>query len=513
MSSCLVLERPGAWRWAGVVILLGAAVIPTCPLLADAFFATSEASFDGAFPRAMVNSLTVAGVVALGALAVGLPLGVFSALYRFPGRSLVLPILIVPLLVPTFLWAIGWSSLTAKFGPTFTWVLSGRLGCVLVFVSSAIPLVLLVSHAAASSLSGSQVDATRLAGGQRAAVWYTCRYVATPAALAAALAAAMTLSDPGPGQVLGMRAAASEILTSFSLDLGLAALQSFALGALALVLAIPLVVFGAPRLAQQVLVRQMRTVVRPTLGLWGRLLTAGFALLIGVVVVLPSLGLVLPLFHGLDLARSGREIARTGGDTLWYAIGSGFAATLAGFTLAGVCGRDKRLQMTVLAVSLGAFALPPSLSALGIVRLAGAAPPWLDFLFRSRLTVCFDLGARFLPIATVIGLRAWGTTSSSATYAAALHGIPLRSYLARVLGPQLLPALATSVLLVALLATADISTVLLLHPPGHGSFPLAIFTVMANAPESLVASLCLMYLAAAGGVLAVLLFFTRRTRA
>jgi hypothetical protein len=57
-------------------------------------------------------------------------------------------------------------------------------------------------------------------------------------------------------------------------------------------------------------------------------------------------------------------------------------------------------------------------------------------------------------------------------------------------------------LLVALLATADISTLLLLHPPGERSLPLAIFTVMANAPESLVASLCLVYVGAAAALLA-----------
>ena len=53
----------------------------------------------------------------------------------------------------------------------------------------------------------------------------------------------------------------------------------------------------------------------------------------------------------------------------------------------------------------------------------------------------------------------------------------------------------------SLLATADVGTVLLLHPPGHTSLPLAIFTVMANAPEAQVASLCLLYFLAAAGVL------------
>ena len=42
---------------------------------------------------------------------------------------------------------------------------------------------------------------------------------------------------------------------------------------------------------------------------------------------------------------------------------------------------------------------------------------------------------------------------------------------------------------------AALRGVLLLHPPGRGTLPLAIFTIMANAPEALVAMLCLFYAA------------------
>jgi ABC-type spermidine/putrescine transport system permease subunit II len=70
--------------------------------------------------------------------------------------------------------------------------------------------------------------------------------------------------------------------------------------------------------------------------------------------------------------------------------------------------------------------------------------------------------------------------------------------------PLLLPAGAVAALLVALLATADVSTVLLLHPPGESSLPLSIFTVMANAPEALVAALCLVYVVVAAGLLAAM---------
>jgi ABC-type Fe3+ transport system permease subunit len=153
-------------------------------------------------------------------------------------------------------------------------------------------------------------------------------------------------------------------------------------------------------------------------------------------------------------------------------------------------------------MSLVLFSLPPAVAALGLIQLATAVPAWMDPFLRSRLTVCVTLGLRFFPIAAVLGLRAWGSTSAAWALAAAVHGVSVMTYLRRVMLPFLLPVGAVATLLVALLATADISTVLLLHPPGESSLPLAIFTVMANAPESLLASLCLVYVAAAAGLLA-----------
>jgi ABC-type Fe3+ transport system permease subunit len=156
------------------------------------------------------------------------------------------------------------------------------------------------------------------------------------------------------------------------------------------------------------------------------------------------------------------------------------------------------------------FSLPPALTALGVVQLAAAAPAWADPLLRSRFTVCAALGLRFFPVAAVLGMRAWGSTSAAWTFAAAVHGLSLTTYLLRVVLPVLLPTLTIALLLVALLATADVSTVLLLHPPGASSLPLTIFTVMANAPETLVASLCLTYVAVAVGLLGTLLLLADR---
>ena len=108
------------------------------------------------------------------------------------------------------------------------------------------------------------------------------------------------------------------------------------------------------------------------------------------------------------------------------------------------------------------FVLPPAFGALGTVFMASAAPAWLDPIFRSRFTVGLVLGLRMTPIAGVILLRAVSAASPFWALAAAVHGVPLGTYLRKVLGPILAAPLAVSGALVVLLATADVTTVLLL---------------------------------------------------
>jgi ABC-type Fe3+ transport system permease subunit len=144
------------------------------------------------------------------------------------------------------------------------------------------------------------------------------------------------------------------------------------------------------------------------------------------------------------------------------------------------------------------------------VQIASTAPAWLDPLLRSRFSVCFALALHFLPITCLIAMRAFGMTSSSWTYAAAIAGISLPQYLFRVLGPILLFPFLFSIGIVGLLATTYIATVLLLRPPGEDSLPIQIFTIMANAPETFVSSLCTMYFVISTSILLILIFLLSR---
>ena len=512
MISSISLERPGRWRALGVTSILLLAVLPAVPLFWHTLGSGELASLGGAYAGALWNSVVVAASVGVITLVLGLPAGVLTSLYDFPGRYILLALVVLPVLVPSFLWAIGWSSLAAYLGPAVTAVLSGYTGCIVVFLAEMFPLVLLTSYAATIALSGSQIEAARLAGGERAVLWHACRYAAVPASLAAGLSGVLTLSDPGPGQILGLQTAASEILTSFSAlyDFSLAGRQCMGLAVLVLLLALPLIYLAAPRLAAEIMGRQSRAFRRLRHQEIAVIASVGFTLVVLCTVIAPLAGLVLPLLDGVEFFRTWSEVSRTGFNTLFYAGGAGLVAALLGLLVAFFVGRSQGLRTVCLGVCLALFCLPPALGAFGIIDLATSTPAWTDPLLRSRTTVALALGLRFFPVAAILGLRAWGSMSVSWAQAAGIHAVPLGTYVQKVVIPFLLPAGGLAVLLVALLATADVGTVLLLHPPGESSLPLAIFTVMANAPESLVASLCVAYVGLAAGLLIAAWIIVRR---
>ncbi len=305
MISCVLLERPGKWRIVGVAALLLFAMLPAGlqpaarPLLHHLLTSPSSVAsvMTGVFASALRHSLLLGGGVAAVSFLVGLPLGVLAALYEFPARKILLALATLPLLVPSFLWAIGWSSLAARLGSVATNAISGLSGCVLVFSSGAIPIALLTSYAACTTLSGSQLDAARLAGADRCVLKYALRHAIAPTLLAACLGGILTLSDPGPGQILGLSTAVSELLTTFSAqyDFTPAARQCLVLTITVLALAAPLAYFAAPCIAREILPRQSAAKERIRKPKTAILTSGAIALFILVGVVAPVVGLTLPL--------------------------------------------------------------------------------------------------------------------------------------------------------------------------------------------------------------------------
>ena len=434
------------------------------------------AGLDLPFWSALGRSVLAGIIVAAVSLGIGWPLGVRIGLTSFPLRRLLLALLALPLLLPSFLVAIGLSMLCRGLGgaPAVVWV----------FACLGVPLVTFAALAATLTLTRGQADAARLAGGERRLFRLVLRAAFPLAGLAAGLAGVITLADPGPGQIFGWPGAASELLTSFAAryDRSLATKQAVALAAVAALLAWPLAWKLAPEVAAGLFARDVNRpspVHAPATTVWG----FGAA---GLFTLLPLGGLLKPLLaQPWPVRRAWSEVTRTGTDTLLYgALAAGIAVSIA-FALAWAAGRSPARRRWLVTAALALLALPPALPALWLI-------PW-----SGRVTLGVALALRGLPLAILLALRAVGSMPPSWSDTARVHRVPRTTFFARVALPWCMRWAFPAAAIAALLATAEIGTVLLLHPPGHASLPLAVFTIMANAPEALVAMLCLFYVALA----------------
>ncbi len=492
--------------WLLLCAVLCLAVAPALPLIVSTLAQESTRPvWTDAFRRSVLSTLWLGAGVCVLSLVVGLPLGLLAALYRFPGRRPLLLFQALPLLLPSFLPCIGWSNLGAA---NRLWGLptpDGLAGCWFVLGLQAVPLPLLAAWAACRNLTASQIDAARLHGGETMVLGLAARACAPVAVLAALLGGILSLSDPGAPLIFGVRSVAVEIRTSFSalFDYELAGKQCLVLAGLVLLLTGPVLVVGLRRLATAVLARQTRPVFPYPHRVFSGLAFCGLLLLLVVGVVLPALGLCLPAVQNPMLGRAWRKVVATAGTTLVFTGGAAAVAVVLATVVALAASLDSRRQLAALAVLLALLAVPPALGAIGTSRVATYAPPQLDWLTRSRLTVALVLGLRFLPVAAVAMMRAAGSISPSWIDAGRVHGVAPWRMLCRVILPNLTAAIVVSFLLVMVLAAADVTTTHLLQPPGRQSLPVAIFTVMANSPEGLVASLCLLYLVCVVGILMV----------
>ena len=510
MISCAVLERPGWWRILGIAVGLAVVFSPSLALVFSELRSAPDLLGSG-FGSMLARSFEVALAVAVICFCLGLPAGIAAALFDFPLRRSFLSLAALPLLVPSFLWAIGLSMLGSSLGSR---IFQGLWAAIYVFVALVLPLVIFASFASARSITQNQADAVRLAGGSSHLFAYAMRNVWPTAALTALLAGVLTLSDPGPGQILGFPSAASEILVSFSAqyDFAFAARQCLALAGVVIAIALPSALLLSNRLAAALLARDAVPATRsyPPGSQWFP--TLAFGTIVGAAVLLPTAGLLLPLVRNFPIERAFRELSRTGLNTLIYAaIAVGVAVSLGGL-LALCAGRDKRLRTIIFVASIVLVTLPPAFGALGLIHLGSSAPAMLDPLLRSRFPVGFNAAIRCLPIVAIFAMRSFGTSSPSWANIAAVHGVRLPLYFCKVLLPWLAPALLVSGVLSALISTSDVTSALLLHPPGEDSFPLTIFSVMSNAPESLTAALCLLYLGVAIAIVVVGVITTRFCR-
>jgi ABC-type Fe3+ transport system permease subunit len=362
------------------------------------------------------------------------------------------------------------------------------------------PLVAFSTGLIAARIGQSARDATLLCGGIPRLVKYTLWFVFPGAVAMACTGALLTLGDSGVGQIMGFHGAPSEVLIAFSArgDLATAMLKAVTTS----VLFSPLIIVVAWTLLRNfdlapsprgmaAPVRQMNTSfshISVSVGLFG----------LAAILLAPALiGLGRPLFVGIPPWREFASALMLWWDsslvTLTYWALAGICATTLGSVLAAAALDEYRMRQVIFFFCLLCLTIPSAIPALAAVWLRTHANVGISPVLGSDSFSAAVIGLHFVPISVAILLPAFRSLPRRLWEAAEIQGISIWRYGLRVQLPMVSGAVLTSVVVVGLLALADVSTASLLQQPGHSTFGGHLFAVMDNSSEKNVAALCAVY--------------------
>jgi ABC-type Fe3+ transport system permease subunit len=442
------------------------------------------------------------------ALAVGLsfllgwPLGVFLGGARRLLQVLSVFLALIAWMVPPFLWAIGWSFLRSVVSFQHQGWFDRLPGSVLANLTLQLPLVMLASALALRLAGANSWEAARLSGGDWRCLHLALRSSWRFALGAALLGSTVCFGDAGTGQIMGNHGLAGEVFVSLATRLDLR--EACVKGLLGFALVLPLIVlvlwcWRQPLGHWRRFARDPAAQGQP-LPIGQRWTVTPLALLV-LVIVAPGMGLLAPLMRaraGPFLAEAFQRLWSNLPVTLTYGGAAGAMASVSGLFVAGLMASRRSRMGWVQPLLLAWITLPSSLYALGWLAFIGQVP-MLGSLLRSQWSVGAILGLHLVPLAAFALSGPIQSLPQSWLDRRRLDGMSWFSFGWRVLLPCLGPWVAAVFVGTAVLALADVTSLMLLQPPGATSFTSHLFAVMDNSSEFVVASLC-----AALAVLAVI---------
>jgi iron(III) transport system permease protein len=425
-------------------------------------------------------------LVAIGTVAVGVPLAWLTTRTDLPARRLWATLAVVPLAIPSYVTAFAFvaafgprgalQGMLAPLGVTNLPEVYGLPGATLVLTLAAYPYVLLATRAALLRSDPTIEEAARLLGDRRRAVLrrVTLPILAPAIAAGGLLAVLYALSDFGAVSLLQFDSLARAVHLQYraSFDRSLAAVLGLLLVGLALVVAL---VEGRirRRAATFASAGRRRPPAIVALGPWRWPAVGLCAAVVGLALVVPAATIVWWIIRG---AAQGEPIAIVAEDAV-ATFGVGAAAAVLAVALAIpiailAARHPSAVSRTVgRLVDLG-YGLPGIVVALSVVFLATRLLPGL---YQTLALLVAVYAIRFLPLAggtirtTLVGIGT-GLEEAGRT----LGDSPAAAF-RRITIPLLRPALVAGGALVFLTVVKELPMALLLGPIGFETLATEIW--------------------------------------
>lgn len=500
--------RPG-WSLL-VLVVAGIVVAPVAAVLVDGLLAAGSLSLPRGLGSMVLTTLGLMLGVGAGTLAVGGGLAWLVTAYRFPGRDVLVWLLVLPLAMPAYILGFVFLSTFDVAGPVQTglrtlfgdglWIpdVTSVPGAVLVMTLTLYPYVYLMARAALVEQSTTTYDAARTLGAGRARAF---RKVVLPLArpsLAAGLALVMmeTLTDFATVQYFGVQTVSVGVYLVWKSDFAFESATQLSV----LVLFFAVAVLAGERLLRgraAYTQRGGRGQGLPSRRLegwraWGA--TALCAAALGAGFVVPVVRLLVWAVTD-TLADPASLLDPRFVEYLLNSLVVAGIVALACVTLSVAVGHGQRLgggRAVRAAAQLTTFgyAVPGAVVGIGVLLVFASADRALEVLgvpggtgllaTGSVLGILYAYVVRFLSPAYQAVDASFAKVSPTMTMSAMSLGASPRRVLTRVHLPLVRSGVAVALVLVVIDAVKELPVVLLLRPFGFTTVSVWVYELASE---------------------------------
>jgi iron(III) transport system permease protein len=443
----------------------------------------------------LAESVALAAAVSLLALGIGAPLGILLGRFDVPGRHMALLLHGFPVFLPPFLIALGCFHLVGRSGflggESSSSMLFSRLGVLGVLTLSLCPLVTWLVALAASGVDPGLEDAARVAASPRRVATRVLLPLAAPAAaLGGLLVFALAFSELGVPMLLRVRTYPAVVFARLGgIDYGPGE---------AAALAAPLVGVALALVAAERALSRRLSASSLAWRAERSLLPLARRRLVGVGIWVAVSVSALPL-----VALSLRALPAASQLPVWLGTSSGSGLAASGLAAAAIAALGlvvgpavgRRRPGSGLLDTLAFLGLLTPAALLGVGLIAVWNRPATQAVYASLAILVLAYVARYAAVGVRVVAASVLQTSPATEEAAATFGAGYLRRLLWVVLPEQRRALVGALVLAFVFCLRDLETAVLIHPAGYEPLTVRIFTLEANAPESVVCALAVVQVA------------------
>jgi len=438
----------------------------------------------------IVKSMLLSSLVALFATAIGTACGFILHKIRIKGSGIYSILLLIPLLVSPYIFAVAWKDIWVILMGNASPV-NSFAGVIMVHTLIYFPLAILITGNALTNIHSGIEDAGLLVTSFRRMVFRILLPLIRPViSTSYILILIFSLSDFSVPAFFGVRTFTVELFTQFSAfynhDAAIAQALLLVFLCLVLILSESRYLSSAPFFAVDVKGNLSRTY---SLSKNAFIVHLIFLLLIVIAVVMPVCMLLIQSLSGKqnEFLHAFQLLKPAVFQSLKMALSGAVIITLIGLLAAHLQERNHSSMSNW--ILLGTFILPSTV--LGIAFIKFYNQPATAIIYATMLIVLIGYLGKFGFIISRIMGNGFKQLPRSLEEAAAIAGSNSFRRFFKILLPLLFPSLFTGFVLAFVLCLGELGISIMVYPPGTELMPVKIFTISANASQSLTSSMTL----------------------